>query len=354
MKNNLFLSYYMVKKNEIYYDREQYHKFHKIIETSIGHYAIDLLEYQKSTVKLSSIYIVVVQDIYSRLIGTKIIYDKEAKTTLDAYKYIIRKYFWKITPHKLSSDSGSEFKSVFNEYVEKQGTEHVLVLGEHLRDTARKLNASSIIERTNGTIRRRINDKVEEEDKPLNDDMLEEITNTLNNTKHTGIKEKPIDVFSGDKIPTIVIYKHNKTVRNSAPLHYNVNDHVRITLQFKKMSENSKRKTLNSKDVYKIVERKGHKYKLNNGSWFSYTRLVKTKKPITENPSNVFIPPKPKNNAPIIPQERQEKRMRQQPRGANALMAYNELWAGHHGYEMADIDMNANGVQTRNRRRNRY
>ena len=260
-------------KSELYYNKEKYLKFKKVIESKIGHYASDLIEWDKG-----NRFILVVQDIYSRNIGAKIISGKTANKTLEAYKYILDKYFLNITPYKLTTDDGGEFQGSFQSYLNKCETEHKIQDTGALRDKQKKLGVISIVERTNGTIRTQLN----EADEHLSSELLHKVVRKINSTVHSSTNERPMDVFSGEKIPTIKLEKHNIPNKNSAPMDFKVNQRVRITLQISKMEKNAKKKILNSRDVYKIIEKKGNKYKLNNGLWYSYTRLVPTKEPITE------------------------------------------------------------------------
>jgi hypothetical protein len=331
------------KKSELFYNRERYTKFHKVIETEIGSYVCDLMEYQKSTTTKKSIFVFVLQDIYSRMIGLKMMDTKTAVEALEAYKDILHRYFWDIIPHKLTTDGDKCFTSVFGEFLNECNTDHFITKGNSLRDPDVKLGATSIVERTIGSIRRRINricQPITEEGEvlqqiPLSQQILFRITRDFNTTIHSSLKQEPLQVFAGNEIPTIVLYKHNIPFKNSAPKIFNINDKVRITLQFKKMSENSKRKILNSTSVYKIIARNGHKYLLDKVNvWVKYSRLVLSKDPLTQNPDDDFDAPEVINHAMKLNRDDKVVKYRKQPQGDKALIAYNEVWKNNKNYEL--------------------
>lgn len=326
----------MPKKNELYYNKLQYQKYKKVKVNRIGYYVGDLLEFQKSTATKKSIYIFLIQDIFSRMLGGKIINNKDKETCLDAYKYIVEFFFWDINPTKFITDSGNEF--LFDDYLEEQGTEHYQQKGNSLKNKSVKLGACSIIERTNGIVRKMLADKMDETKENLNKKILLKVIEKFNNKYHTSLGEaSPYEVFAGDKIPQTVENRHNKKNKNSAPMDFEVGTRCRIVMQMNDMEENSKRKQKNTSDVYTIVKRKGNKYKLNGyDQYFPYTRIVVSKDPPTENPSYDFKPPKIKNSAPKFTEKELQKKYRVQPKGIKALLEYNALWKDHNGYEMKD------------------
>ena len=80
-----------------------------------------------------------------------------------------------------------------------------------------------------------------------------------------------------------VLYNyHKKGKNNKAKLEFFVGQHVRVMKQFDLMSRNAKRQHIYSKNVYEIVKRmKGtHRYKLNSGKIYPYSRLLLTKAPL--------------------------------------------------------------------------
>ena len=335
-------------KNELYYDREKNMRYHKLKFDRIGTYAIDILVYQLPKGTKKGIYILCVLDCYSRLGGCAIQYNKDSKTTLKSYKEIIKDYFFDINGDKLYLDAGGEFEGEFLDYHKELGTKIKICYGDGLRDKNQKLQ-NSLVERFNKTVRDGLKGLMEEYDDDLNVAMLDEFVNNYNyHNIHSGIKARPIDVFLGDKYPNQDLKKHNIPTRNSKPLEFAIGTKVRISIQFNKMSENAKRIKLNSVHVYEILERKGHKYLLNNGSWYKYSRLMKSKEKLTKN-SEVSVevsaeddlkPSIPKKKKKIkeieMNEEEVNKKLRKQPKKLDELLLYNEKWKNHKGYEMKE------------------
>jgi MarR-like DNA-binding transcriptional regulator SgrR of sgrS sRNA len=123
-----------------------------------------------------------------------------------------------------------------------------------------------------------------------------------------------------------------------------VGDRVRIVLQSKDMKEDSKSYTKNSTEVYRITERKVNKFKLNAfENWWKYTRLIKTKDPVTKNPTGDLTPKRlRKVEAPHLSKEEKETKYRKQSsakgkRGDKALVEYNKTWANSKGFEMSEM-----------------
>jgi hypothetical protein len=124
----------MVSKDEYKVKRQT--RFKKIEVSSVGTYGLDLIFYSAPKDDSKGIYILVVIDFYSRLMGAMIQHDKEASTTLANFKAIIKKYFKKKSPHTVYCDSGGEFKSSFSSYLDKKGIYIHICEGDGLRDSS--------------------------------------------------------------------------------------------------------------------------------------------------------------------------------------------------------------------------
>ena len=310
-------------KNELTYDRQRYTKFHKIMVDSIGYYQLDTLVYQKPTVNKRGIYLLVVIDVFSRKVGALIKNDNTAKTNLSTYQMILKQYFDNYPAQKIFTDGGSEFKDQFKQYMDENNTEIKVAKNDGLRDDNIHL-PNSLVERVNGSLRKRINDYTSQYERELSPVMLDSIVHQYNESVHSSVGATPNSIWYGEDVPRIVLRKFNIPSRNSAPLEYKVGDRVRITLVVSKMSENSKRVELNSRDVYQIIAKDGNRYTLNNGLNLPYTRLIKTNDPITESASKKTKAKKPKNKDPNFTREEQEVRLRRL-KGDEALVALNEL-----------------------------
>lgn len=353
----LYPNKFIMVKIEEHYNREQHMKYHKIYAEGIGSiYGMDILVYQKPTIKQKGIYILVIIDYYSRNMGAWLQSEKDAETTLASFKEIIERYFEGILPEEVYMDSGTEFKGVMTEYLEENDVKIFITLGDGVADKNRKLE-NSLTERVNGTIRSIIKERIYvQHGGDLDERMLNDVVLLYNDREHSGIGNKiPKQCFKGNEIPDIVVHKHNKPTHNSKPMTFKVGDKVRITLQFnKQMKNNAKRIKLNSKEVYRIIERNKNKYLLGGiNKWYKYSRLMKSKQPVTENPEGIIEIEEVDNHADAFNEEERNERLRRQPAGNDniaGLLAYNNQWANHHGFEVADIDLNAPRVRTRGQR----
>ena len=344
----------MVK--EVFQDRESHMKFKKLVFDTKGYYGIDLLVYQKPTESHKGVYVLVVIDFHTRYLGAYIQHDKDASTTLKTFKKIISKYFTvegeESTarggfPHTIYCDSGGEFKGEFKEYLEKEHDIYFHICkGDSLRDSSIHLE-NSITERVIRTLRASIRDLLDDwgDKYELNKQILDEAVVLYNVSKHRGIKAKPRDCFFGKQTPEVVLYHHNKVKTDEngkvigKKIDFEVGDSVRISLQFDTMGENSKRKKLNSTEVYRIKQKDGNQYKLSGiDKWFKYTRLLESKNkptPIKEKEKKA----KAVLEVPELTQEEKEKKYRKQnasrgKRGDKALIAYNQTWSKSKNYEL--------------------
>jgi hypothetical protein len=211
--------------SELYYNRQKYsHKFKRIIGEYIGMYQIDLIVWQNpkrytEEEKLNrnsdynkkksrgGIYIMVVLDVYSRLGGAFLIKHKTPNEVLNAYKYIIKNFYFEIEPHTVVVDGGKEFLGIMKKFFDDNEIKIILAKGDALADKNQKLY-TSLIERFNTTIRSKLNKKLGFEGK-ITQDKLEQVIKKYNETKHSGINEIPYDVFFNGHVPSLVLYKHN-------------------------------------------------------------------------------------------------------------------------------------------------
>ena len=291
---------------EVYFDRKaNSKKFHKIHAKCIGEFQCDLLiwkapekfteaekldrwgKYNKLDSKYRTRegeYILVVIDVFSRMADACLLYRKEAKETLEAYKHILnnRETFDGFVPYQLTCDSGTEFKGEFSTFCRRKGTEIVIAYGDGAEDKNVKLK-TSIAERFNRTMRRELNYVFQGNKKKFNlkQSTLDTIINRYNHVVSKSIEAKPYSVFWNGTLPKTIVRKYNKAGKtNKAKLKYRIGDHVRVMKQFEKMSKDAKREILYSKEVYEIVSREKNRYTLNNGEEYPYSRLILTKAPL--------------------------------------------------------------------------
>jgi hypothetical protein len=288
---------------EIFYNRKaNSKKFYKIHAKCIGEFQIDLLIWDapdkfKETDTLDrwgkynaldskkrtrdGEYIIVVVDVFSRMADARLMSRKEADDTLKAYKAIIRNpnTFDGFIPYQITCDSGSEFKSSFKRFCDEKDTDIIIAKGDGTQDTNRKLK-TSIAERFNRTLRQLLNYEIlgKKGRNKITQDIIDKCIQHYNHTNSKSVNAKPYNVFWNGTIPKQVVRKYNiEGKNNKAKLKYEIGDHVRVQRQFQKMSKNSKREIIYSKKVYEIVERDKHRYVLNDGSEYPYSRLLKTK-----------------------------------------------------------------------------
>lgn len=294
-------------KKELYYNREaNSKKFHKIQAKCIGEFQTDLLIWDAPDSfteaerldrfgKYNALdgkkrtrdgeYIIVVVDVFSRMADARLMTRKEADETLKAYKAIIRNpsTFDGFIPYQITCDAGNEFKASFKRFCDEKDTDIIIAKGDGTQDTNRKLK-TSIAERFNRTLRQLLNYEMEGKrgkDK-ITQEIINKCINRYNHTKSKSVNAKPYNVFWNGTIPKQVVRKYNIAGKNNkAKLQYEIGDHVRVQRQFQKMSKNSKREIIYSKKVFEIVERDKHRYILNDGSEYPYSRLLKTKAPVS-------------------------------------------------------------------------
>ena len=338
-------------KSELFTKKIQ--KYFKIKHDKVGWYQSDTVVFQKATSTHKGIYILVVIDIYSRMMGAMIKSNQEADTNKDTFRKIIKKYFNGILPDILTTDGGTEFGGVCAKYFDKKDIEVKVALGDGSTDSAVK-NSNSIVERVNGTIRLLINQYEEKFNTELNDKLLHAIVCEYNNRKHRGIKATPKDVFLGDAVPTEVYRSYNLPSKNSNPMVFKVGDSVRVTLMVDDMTSNKKRKILNSRDVYKIVDTKGHRYKLAGvDKWFPYSRLILSKDKVSKFPSQDFDAPDVKPNTTATKKTKKEilKKHLTNPPKNEISKSYNETFANQKGTAMIKINEKDNNPVSKRTRK---
>ena len=294
-------------QKELFYNREaNSKKFHKIQAKSIGEFQTDLLiwdsvdkftesEKLNRHGKYNSLsskkrtregeYVIIVIDVFSRMADAQLMTRKDAEATLKAYKKILNNplTFDKFMPYQLTADFGNEFKGVFAKFCEDNDTDIIIAKGDGTQDTNRKLK-TSIAERFNKTLRMLLNYEMEGETgrNKLKQSTIDKCINYYNHTKSKSINAKPYNVFWNGTIPKCVIQKYNIAGKNNkAKLKYSVGNRVRVMRQFQKMSKSSKREIVYSKEVFEIVSREKHRYTLNDGNDYPYSRLLITKAPLT-------------------------------------------------------------------------
>lgn len=216
-------------------------------------------------------------DVYSRYALLYLMKDKSAESVLAGLQWFFKKMG---TPKTLYTDDDGAYKDVVDKYLKFVDVEHKIALGDGLVNKKIKTKMS-IVERLHGSLRYSINVYVEENNlKTITQETLNELVDDYNTRKHRGIGVRPRDAIEGKKTPQRVMYKENIDIDD---LKFEQGDAVRLLIQYDAMEKGRKDKPKWSRDVYYIVNERGYRYKLSDGKWYPYTRLMKSKDPI-----NVF------------------------------------------------------------------
>ena len=94
----------------------------KIVATGIrDRFAADLIDYSTRASKEGYLYILIVQDIFSRKIYAVAMKDKTPDVTQQAFEHIVRSSG---VPRLLDTDDGAEFKGPFEDYLKEENVEH--------------------------------------------------------------------------------------------------------------------------------------------------------------------------------------------------------------------------------------
>lgn len=201
-------------------------------------------------------YLLTAIDVDSRYAWAKPIKNKTSEEVLSKFEDIIAEK----KPEEVSSDNGSEFKSVFAKYLEKNGIKQVLnQAGDH--------NHMGIVESFHRVLRNRIA-KFMTINKTTNYiNKIDDIVEGYNNTKHGTTKGRPVDILNGKSknMQRIKIYTEGK---------FSPGDPVRILNEKKLFDKGTVPRW--SADVYVIESKVKNKYKTSYGSkLFRDTELQK-------------------------------------------------------------------------------
>ena len=104
--------------------------------------------------------------------------------------------------------------------------------------------------------------------------VLSKIVDNYNNTYHTAIKMKPIDVKNNEESITRIINKKYNQAKEEEIV-FEIGDQVRYIINPVSFSKRSLPKW--SKVVHTITNKNVHSYKLDNGSTYKYYELQKIK-----------------------------------------------------------------------------
>ena len=157
-------------------------------------------------------FLLCVIDIFSKYAWVVPLKDKKGISIVKAFQIILKQSNRK--PNKIWVDKGSEF---YNAYFKKWLRDNDIVMYSTHNE-----GKSVVAERFIRTLKSKIYKYMTSISKDVYIDKLDDIVNEYNNTYHTTIKMKPIDVKDNTYINT------NKEINNKDPK-FKVGDHVRIS-----------------------------------------------------------------------------------------------------------------------------
>ena len=169
-------------------------------------------------------YILVVMDMYSRKAWAFPLKNKQTKTVVEKFRQLFDEL--PKTPNFLWSDRGTEFTGKpMQDFLKKHNVKQY---------STYSVNKASVIERFNRTLKLMM-----ENDDQNWLDALPRLIHEYNNTVHSGINEKPNNVFERKAIPTGSPLIYSKRFKDKPK--FKVGDHVRVSIvkaPFEKQTNN--------------------------------------------------------------------------------------------------------------------
>ena len=175
-------------------------------------WGVDLADMQSLNRKNKGFkYILCAIDLYSKYAFVIPLKDKNGITIVNAFNKIIKQSNRK--PNKIWVDQGGEFyNNVFEKWLSDNGINMYSTYNE---------GKSAVAERFIRTLKNKLYKHMTATDKNVYYDVLDDVVNKYNNTKHSTIKMKPIDVKNKKRV---YIDEHNE--KDSK---FKVGDRVRIS-----------------------------------------------------------------------------------------------------------------------------
>ena len=161
-------------------------------------------------------FLLCVIHIFSKYAWVVPLKDKKGITIAKAFQLILKQSNSKRKPNKIWVDKGSEF---YNAYFKKWLRDNDIVMYSTHNE-----GKSVVSERFIRTLKSKIYKYMTSISKNVYIDKLDDIVDEYNNTYHTKIKMKPIDVKDNTYINT------SKEINNKDPK-FKVGDHVRISIR---------------------------------------------------------------------------------------------------------------------------
>ena len=176
-------------------------------------WGVDLADMQSLSRKNKGIkYLLCFIDLYSKYAFVIPLKDKTGISILNAFDKIIKQYNRK--PNKIWVDQGGEF---YNNIFKKLLSDNDIIMYSTYNE-----GKSVVAERFIRTLKSKLYKHMTAIGKNVYYDVLDDVVNKYNNTKHSTTKMKPIDV--GDNNKRVYIDEHNKKRSK-----FKVGDRVRIS-----------------------------------------------------------------------------------------------------------------------------
>lgn len=253
--------------NQIYSQKntnvEIYDKIQPILPQP-GTMQMDLMDISRFSKQNSNYkFLLNIIDVYSRY-AWSIPLKKKTPDEIAPHIEIILKLLKK--PIAFTFDQGSEFKGAVNKLFEKYDVQ------VYLNDPG-AINAKNkvgMIERLNRTLWNRIKKYMQTQQTLKFIDVLQDIVNNYNNTRHSAILQKPEDVFLDKKQPIISI---DKIYLSGQQDKFTIGNLVR----FKRVRKTFDKKAFEpifSISVHRVVGKSGHQYELDNGKFYYDNQLI--------------------------------------------------------------------------------
>lgn len=232
-----------------------------------GYFQVDLMDmtpYKTRKGNSNFGYAMVIMDIYSRYGWVRLL---KNKTTEDSGEAILS---WiqeckqdKIPTHKVYTDLGNEFKGDFTKNLTSNNIKHSM--------TNSKDTHQVVVERWIRTLKEKIRDEWAENNNYNWVGHINQIVKTYNDTKHSRLKAKPIDLLNNKAEPT---QYDDKEKKKSSIIEEG--DAVRI-LRYKNLFDKPTLRFNYSKSVFQVESINGNNYTLNDGKTYPRWRLQKSK-----------------------------------------------------------------------------
>ena len=175
-------------------------------------WGVDLADMQSLSRKNKGIkYLLCAIDLYSKYAFVIPLKDKKGVSIVNAFNKIIKQSNRK--PNKIWVDQGEEFYKIFEKWLSDNNINKYSTYNE---------GKSVVAERFIRTLKNKLYKHMTATGKNVYYDVLDDVVNKYNNTKHSTIKMKPIDV--GDNNQRVYIDEHNE--KDSR---FKVGDRVRIS-----------------------------------------------------------------------------------------------------------------------------